>query len=137
MVKFDGDHNDLRPGFFLDSCCIFLKQVLLIPDSRSLDVPTDGEGRPLSLGQALRAQARQAQAGGALTRIPTGMMPAEILSMLGGPVSRHTGDGGRGGGGAAAAGGGGGMAIDEVEEELLRQAIAASLEAAGAAGGAE
>ena len=120
VVKFDGDHNDLRPGFFIDSACIFLKQVLLIPDSKSLDVPTDAEGRPLSLGQALRAQARAAAGhhGGPLQRIPTGMMPEDILSMLGGPA-RHaqpveTGH----------------HALADVEEQLLRQAIEASLEAA-------
>ena len=26
VVRFEGDHNDIRPGFFLDSACIFLKQ---------------------------------------------------------------------------------------------------------------
>ena len=38
MVTFDGDHNDLRPDFFMDSACIFLKSVLMIPDSAQLEV---------------------------------------------------------------------------------------------------
>ena len=27
VVRFEGDHNDIRPGFFMDSACIFMKQV--------------------------------------------------------------------------------------------------------------
>ena len=33
VVRFEGDHNDLRPGFFNDSAAIFLKQVLLLSES--------------------------------------------------------------------------------------------------------
>ena len=29
LIKFEGDHNDVRPGFFMDSATIFLKQCLL------------------------------------------------------------------------------------------------------------
>ena len=49
VVRFEGDHNDVRPGFFLDSACIFLKQVLLLPEDRSLNVPLDADQRPLSI----------------------------------------------------------------------------------------
>ena len=57
VVKFDGDHNDVRPGFFVDSASIFMKQVLLLRDEQGLDVPLDGHGRPLPITQALRQQA--------------------------------------------------------------------------------
>ena len=232
VVKFDGDHNDLRPGFFIDSCCIFLKQVrrprsrlsllrlhqrlfiaerahtaawsdsmslnppwpasrahpqkpsrvhrsacgstfflpffhvpclhalmclyacsmrvwcipsrsmlwpcrmtqvLLISDSCSLTVPTDADGRPLPLGQALRAQARaaahSASAGGPLSRIPTGMEPADILSMLGRADTRQAASSLSEPQTSADGGGSGPGAIEQIEEQLLRQAIAASLEA--------
>uniref|UniRef100_A0A7S2J0W2 Serine aminopeptidase S33 domain-containing protein n=1 Tax=Haptolina brevifila TaxID=156173 RepID=A0A7S2J0W2_9EUKA len=50
VVKFEGDHNDIRPGFFQDSACIFLKQVLMIPDTHQLeDVPLDSDSRPMSI----------------------------------------------------------------------------------------
>jgi len=49
FVTFEGDHNDVRPDFFMDSACIFLKNVLLIPESAQLDVPLDANGRPRSI----------------------------------------------------------------------------------------
>ena len=52
LVRFEGDHNDLRPGFFNDSACIFLKQVLLAPEELALDVPLDRDNRPLSIVHA-------------------------------------------------------------------------------------
>ena len=54
MLSFDGDHNDLRPDFFIDSACIFLKNILLIPENVQLEVPSDHHGRPLSIRHAFR-----------------------------------------------------------------------------------
>ena len=43
----------MRPGFFTDSATIFLKNVLLLPESAGLNVPTDADGRPLPFLHAL------------------------------------------------------------------------------------
>lgn len=48
LVTFDGDHNDLRPSFFLDSASIFLKQCLMVPDHLQMDIPIDGQGRQVA-----------------------------------------------------------------------------------------
>jgi len=53
LVTFEGDHNEMRPGFFLDSASIFFTNVLRLSESAALDVPTDGQGRPLPLSQAM------------------------------------------------------------------------------------
>jgi hypothetical protein len=106
VVRFDGDHNDVRPGFFLDSACIFLKQALLLPESAQLDVPLDRDGRPLALGQALRMQARSGL--GALGSVPFHRPNQHV-------ETPHRSE------------------LEDFEEELLRQAIAASLEASGEA----
>jgi len=58
VVTFDGDHNDMRPDFFMDSACIFLKNTLLLHDG--LDVPLDGYGRPLSIRHAFMHSQRSA-----------------------------------------------------------------------------
>ena len=62
MVTFEGDHNEMRPGFFLDSAAIFFTNVLRIPDAAALEVPTDHSGRPLPLMQVLLMQQRGAAA---------------------------------------------------------------------------
>ena len=45
LVTFDGDHNELRPSFFLDSASIFLKTCLMAPDELQLEIPLDARGR--------------------------------------------------------------------------------------------
>ena len=62
LVTFEGDHNEMRPGFFLDSAAIFFTNVLRIPDAAALEVPTDHSGRPLPLMQVLLMQQRGAAA---------------------------------------------------------------------------
>mmetsp|Transcript_33053 Transcript_33053/g.105381 ORF Transcript_33053/g.105381 Transcript_33053/m.105381 type:complete len:220 (+) Transcript_33053:990-1649(+) len=54
LVTFDGDHNEMRPGFFLDSAAIFFTNVLRLDGSSALDVPTGQDGRPIPLSQALQ-----------------------------------------------------------------------------------
>jgi hypothetical protein len=54
LVTFDGDHNEMRPGFFLDSAAIFFTNVLRLDDSSALHVPTGRDGRPIPLSQALQ-----------------------------------------------------------------------------------
>ena len=52
LVRFEGDHNDVRPGFFNDSACIFLKQVLLIPEELAIEAPTGRDNRPLNIAHS-------------------------------------------------------------------------------------
>lgn len=66
LVTFEGDHNGMRPGFFLDSASIFLAAVLQVREGAVLDAPVDGQGRPLPLLQALAMQRRANSARGAL-----------------------------------------------------------------------
>jgi len=102
VVRFDGDHNDVRPGFFLDSACIFLKQVLLIPEELQLDVPLDRDSRPLSIVHTFFGRAGQ---GGMLSfDAPRRRLEQQQAEMA---VAQH-------------------------EEEMLMQAIMASLQASGA-----
>ena len=135
VVAFDGDHNDVRPGFFVDSACIFLRQCLLLTDEHCLDVPLDHHGRPLPLSQALRMQARQqrrdelVRSGGATGDDDDGLeLTPDLLAMLGGSsgrVLRHAPPSCEHESEAAA--------LQEFEEQLLRQAIAESLAAANGA----
>jgi len=48
LVTFDGDHNELRPSFFLDSASIFLKTCLMAPDHLQLEIPLDSHGRQMA-----------------------------------------------------------------------------------------
>jgi len=48
LVTFDGDHNELRPSFFLDSASIFLKTCLMAPDELQLEIPLDSHGRQIA-----------------------------------------------------------------------------------------
>jgi len=48
LVTFDGDHNELRPSFFLDSASIFLKTCMMVPDELLLQIPLDGHGRQIT-----------------------------------------------------------------------------------------
>ena len=45
--RFAGDHNELRPSFFLDSASIFLKTCMMVPEDLQLQIPLDGHGRQL------------------------------------------------------------------------------------------
>ena len=104
VVRFEGDHNDIRPGFFLDSACIFLKQVLLIPEAACLDAPLDARGRPLSFAAALRVAYRPA--------------PRQVEARQG--ANNLLGNNHLGNNHAM-------QSMDDYEEELLQQAIAQSL----------
>ena len=42
IVTFEGDHNEMRPGFFSDSACIFLK---VPPTCTPANAPAPGHGR--------------------------------------------------------------------------------------------
>lgn len=88
MVTFEGDHNEMRPGFFLDSAAIFFTNVLRIPDAAALEVPTDHSGRPLPLMQVLLMQQRGAAArlygprGGEATQAERARLRAEAQQEL-------------------------------------------------------
>lgn len=88
LVTFEGDHNEMRPGFFLDSAAIFFTNVLRIPDAAALEVPTDHSGRPLPLMQVLLMQQRGAAArlygprGGEATQAERARLRAEAQQEL-------------------------------------------------------
>ena len=110
LVTFDGDHNELRPAFFLDSAAIFLTETLRIPDSLALQQTADPvTGRPMNLLDSWARAARGGFGGGSR-----------------GALADYDSFGGGGGGGGrreleAALG------MAEMEAEMLRAAIAASL----------
>ena len=56
-VSFEGDHNELRPAFFLDSAAIFLTETLRIPDALALQQTADPvTGRPMNLPRLVGAR---------------------------------------------------------------------------------
>ena len=118
-VSFEGDHNELRPAFFLDSAAIFLTETLRIPDALALQQTADPvTGRPMNLLDSWARAARGGFGGGSR-----------------GALADYDSFGGGGGGGGrreleAALG------MAEMEAEMLRAAIAASL-ADGAAAPAD
>ena len=64
-VSFEGDHNELRPAFFLDSAAIFLTETLRIPDSLALQQTADPvTGRPMNLLDSWARAARGVFGGG-------------------------------------------------------------------------
>jgi len=108
LVRFEGDHNDVRPGFFNDSACIFLKQVLLIPEELALDdVPLDRDSRPLSIVHAFSGMGG-GLGGGGLGR----QHQAEAQQLV---RAQHA------------------AMMREQEDAMLMQAIMASLESSNAA----
>jgi hypothetical protein len=114
LVKFSGDHNDVRPGFFNDSACIFLKQVLLIPEELALHgVPVDRDNRPMHIGYAFHAAAN----GGGSTRYNGGMGRAHQLEAQRLVMAQRL------------------AMMREQEDAMLMQAIAASLEDGRSGGG--
>ena len=114
LVKFSGDHNDVRPGFFNDSACIFLKQVLLIPEELALHgVPVDRDNRPMHIGYAFHAAAN----GGGGTRYSGGMGRTHQLEAQRLVMAQRL------------------AMMREQEDAMLMQAIAASLQDGGSGGG--
>lgn len=156
VVRFEGDHNDMRPGFFLDSASIFLKQVLLLPeDGYGIDAPLDRDSRPLSILNIFfsgyrRGGGHSAGGGGgvALAQQEEAMLMQAIMASLeanGGTsppaavieAARATeggADGGDGGPDRAPVAAAAGLDEEEADDQLLREAIRQSLETAAATG---
>lgn len=101
LVTFEGDHNETRPDFFMDSAAIFLKTVLLLPEAAGLQVPLDHRGRPMPIAHAF---SRASGGTGTFSLPPLTDITAQRSDVYG---------------------------LLDAEEEQIRQAIAASLASAG------
>ena len=110
-VSFEGDHNELRPAFFLDSAAIFLTETLRIPDALALQQTADPvTGRPMNLLDSWARAARGGFGGGSR-----------------GALADYDSFGGGGGGGGGRRELEAALGMAEMEAEMLRAAIAASL----------
>ena len=111
-VSFEGDHNELRPAFFLDSAAIFLTETLRIPDALALQQTADPvTGRPMNLLDSWWARAARGGFGGGSR----------------GALADYDSFGGGGGGGGGRRELEAALGMAEMEAEMLRAAIAASL----------